>query len=238
MNRIIWLFAVVGVAFGCALDAGANAGLPTLLYDDFDDGDYNGWTVENPYGPPGATLTPAVFASPEGYSIKGVGSGYGSPEAAYLVKPVSLADYTEICLEMRARSGVLAPTHSTVALFSGDDYYDLYDYGENEVAMTRSSVDGTISEQLHSLADPHEWHDFAWCRDADGLWSLSIDGTPAATDFVQETSLTSFDAAALTVTRQYSEIEWVRIGGVPEPATLALVAAGVAGIVVRRRHGA
>lgn len=60
------------------------------------------------------------------------------------------------------------------------------------------------------------WHDFAWTRDVDGWWSLSIDGQEVWHNFCQDNRLTSFDPIGIHVLRNQSEIEWVRIS-VSEP---------------------
>ncbi len=118
---------------------------------------------------------------------------------------------------MRARSGSGHPTHSTIALFNGDDWLAGYDYGEFNLAAFHTLYGGQGTDVLHhTFANPHDWHDFKWSRDAQGWWSLSIDGTVVVANFDQDTTLTSFDTVALTVARQQSEIEWIRVS-VPEP---------------------
>ncbi|MBU0718553.1 MAG: hypothetical protein KJ749_09920 [Planctomycetes bacterium] len=137
-----------------------------VLYDDFDDENWDGWSVYNPYGEPGDTLTTVLVPSPEGWAVRGVGSGYGSPEAAYLVHPLALSGVVELSIEMRARSGSSHPTHSTIALFSGADYNAGYDYGEFSLARFQVRYDGIESVLLdYSLSAAHDWHDFKWSRD-------------------------------------------------------------------------
>jgi len=70
--------------------------------------------------------------------------------------------------------------------------------------------------------DTTVWHDFAWCRDADGWWSLSIDGAVVWEDFARDSQLTSFDTISLHILRDQSEIEWVRIS-TPTPSYLNLL---------------
>ncbi|MCK4342264.1 MAG: PEP-CTERM sorting domain-containing protein [Phycisphaerae bacterium] len=224
-NAIAWTLVV-----GLGLATSASS-LAAEFYDDFDDGNWDGWAVYNPYGDPGDTLTPVLVPSPEGWAVQGVGSGYGSPEAAYLVHPLPLSGVVELSIEMRAKSGSVAPTHSTLALFNGDDYNQGYDYGENDYAMFSVRYDG-VEEYFGEYPIDHEWHDFKWTRDAEGWWSLSIDAQLVLSNFLQDVTLTSFDAVALTVCREHSEIEWVRI--VPEPATLSLLTLG--GLLLARRR--
>ena len=193
------------------------AGLPVLLYDDFDDGDYSGWTVTDIRGA-ADVRAPDVVASPEGYSVRGTGSGYHPDWACYLARPISLQNARNICIEMRARSGPAWPNAVTVDLFDGQDFYAIRDYGEsNHTADWMRRKDGQWVDYRHPIGErAHEWHTFAWTRDSDGWWSLSIDGVVEAANFRQDLEITSFDHVELELHRDQSEIEWVRISGVRE----------------------
>jgi len=198
-----------------------------LLYDDFDDGEYDGWTVTNWKGEP--RPAPDVVPSPEGYSLRGVGSGYSTPPPvdAWISHPVSISDVTELKIEMRAKSGPQWPNQAAVYLTSSSDYYAVDDFGEageNETADLQRYVNGS-HVWLHRYpigSRAFEWHDFAWTRDSDGWWSLSIDGNVEAANFYRDNQLTSFDRVGIMLMRNQSEIEWVRISGIFEVIEAAI----------------
>ncbi len=193
-----------------------------VFYDDFDDGEYDGWTVTNWKGE--TRPAPDVVPSPEGYSLRGVGSGYSTPPPvdAWISHPVSISDVTEMKIEMRAKSGPQWPNRAAVYLVSSSDCYVFDDYGEageNETADLQFYING-LWDFLHRYpigSRAFEWHTFAWTRDANGWWSLSIDGQVEAANFGQDNRLTSFDRVGIMVMRNQSEIEWVRISAVTEP---------------------
>lgn len=193
-----------------------------IFFDDFDDGDYDGWTVTNWKGE--TRQAPDVVSSPEGYSLRGVGSGYGTPPPvdAWISHKVSISDVTELKIEMRAKSGPQWPNQAAVYLTSSSDYYAVDDYGEageNETADLQRYVNGS-HVWLHRYpigSRAFEWHTFAWTRDANGWWSLSIDGQVEAANFCQDNQLTSFDRVGIMLMRNQSEIEWVRISFATEP---------------------
>lgn len=87
--------------------------------------------------------------------------------------------------------------------------------------------------------NPNDWHDYSWARDADGWWSLSIDDILMSENFYQDNQLTSFTTINLWLTRDQSEIEWVRISGnvVPVPGAFLLgsIGVGFAGWMFRRK---
>ncbi|MCP4707494.1 MAG: hypothetical protein GY869_02620 [Planctomycetes bacterium] len=183
----------------------------TVFYDDFDDGDISDWLAEQKSGIP-ATL-PEVVSSPEGYSVRGVGSGYTQDPGlnVHLSQSLSLSGVGELRVEMRAISGTQWPNSAWFYLVKGADVYSFADYGEgNQVAQFNVNVAGSEGQYRHSM-DTTDWHDFSWCRDADGWWSLSVDGTEVWTDFVQENQLNSFDKISLHILRNQSEIEWVKV---------------------------
>jgi len=89
--------------------------------------------------------------------------------------------------------------------------------------MARRSI--IFPTSIGNLA--YEWHDFAWSRDSNGWWSLSIDGQIQAANFYQDNQLTSFDKVGLHILRNQSEIEWVRISGqIGTPTKLPIAEAG------------
>jgi hypothetical protein len=186
-----------------------------LFFDDFDDGDYDGWSVTHPKTGDPATA-PDIVPSPEGYSLRGVGSGYSHDPGlnVFLTYPLAINNAGQLKVEMRAKSGPQWPNSAWVVLLSGDDSYSFGDYGEgNQWAQFTPNVGG-VSEWYNYSINANVWHDFAWTRDADGWWSLSIDGSLVWEDFCQDNRLTSFDPIGLHILRNQSEIEWVRISGV------------------------
>lgn len=196
--------------------------LPILFFDDFDDENYDGWSLTSPTsGNP--TNPPDVVPSPQGYSLRGVGSGYSQDPGLNvgLTHPFSVTNVSEIKIEMRAKSGPQWPNQVVVYIVSGSDYYYVRDYGElgeNETADWYSWVDGSEQNYRKYIgSQSFEWHDFAWTRDADGWWSLSMDDVVVWENFGQDNQLTSFDKIGIHLLRNQSEIEWVRISGISEP---------------------
>jgi hypothetical protein len=129
---------------------------------------------------------------------------------------VSLSNVGELAIEFRAKSGPQWPNQAQLWLVSGKNIYIVHDYGEsNKRADWLISVNGqTQYEFNYSIGNlAYEWHDFAWSRDGNGWWSLSIDGQIQAADFYQDNQLTSFDKVGMHIVRNQSEIEWVRISG-------------------------
>ena len=203
------------VAFVCMMSRPAGA---AVLFENFDDGNFDGWIVHDPLNPGRVPLTPAIVSSPEGYSIRGVGSGYSaSGEAAYLVRPFTVSDADELAIEMRAKSGPEWPNHSFAMMCSGEDHYRAMVYGEaNRWAYFSLDIGGLYVDAVHDIGQrAYEWHTYKWSRDAQGLWSVAIDGVTEAANFLQDSRLTSFDSIALAVVRDQSEIEWVRISTDP-----------------------
>jgi len=196
----------------------ARADLPVLFFDDFDDGNYSGWTVTDIRGA-ADVRAPDVVASPEGYSVRGTGSGYQPDWSCYLARPISLPNAREISIEVRARSGPAWPNAASACLFDGQDSYQGMVYGEsNRKADFLVYVGPGEYVYRHDIGDrAYDWHTYAWTRDSEGWWSLSIDGVVEAADFRQNLEITSLDHVELVLHRDQSEIEWVRISGVAEP---------------------
>jgi len=190
-----------------------------LLFDDFDDGDFNGWSVTHPAtGEP--TTPPDVVSSPEGYSLRGVGSGYSQDPGlnVWLTYPLLISNAGELKMEMRAKSGPQWPNSASLFLPSGHGrlYYVTVSGEAHQYAQFAYAINGDEQLYPHSIS-ASAWHDLAWTRDADGWWSLSIDSQEVWHNFCQDNRLTSFDRMGIEVLRNQSEIEWVRISSVSEP---------------------
>ena len=208
--------ALVLLVFALLCQGISWASLPILFFDNFDDGNFDGWSPTYPTTGDPAT-PPDVVSSPEGYSLRGVGSGYSNDPGltVLLSHPVSLNNVGELAVEFRAKSGPQWPNQAQVWLVSGKNLYRVLDYGEsNKFVDWTSYVNGQDHNFSYSIGNrAYEWHDFAWSRDGNGWWSLSIDGQIQAANFYQDNQLTSFDKVGLHIVRNQSEIEWVRISG-------------------------
>jgi hypothetical protein len=216
--------------------------MSVLLFNDFDDGNYDGWSPINPYSGAPATPPDIVF-HPETntFSLRGGGSGYSHDPGlnVWLTNPFSISNVSELKIEMRAKSGPQWPNNATIFLTSGPDYYAFTDYGEgNQWAQFSPNVDGQDEWYNYSI-DANVWHDFEWNRDVDGWWSLSMDGNEVWHNFCQDNRLTSFNPIGIRILRNQSEIEWVRISGtvIPTPGAVVLGSLGLSfsGWLRRRR---
>jgi N-acetylneuraminic acid mutarotase len=220
----VFKIALVSSVFALLCQGISWASLPVLFFDSFDDGNFDGWSATYPTTGDPAT-PPDVVPSPQGYSLRGVGSGYYPPDdpglTVLLSHPVSLNNVGELAIEFRAKSGPQWPNQAQLWLVSGKNLYCVHDYGEsNKRADWLISVNGqTQYEFNYSIGNlAYEWHDFAWARDGNGWWSLSIDGQIQVANFYQDNQLTSFDKVGLHIVRNQSEIEWVRISGLSGPS--------------------
>lgn len=175
-----------------ALMSQASAQMQVLLEDDFDDGDWDGWFLANPLGESEGQFAeePVFVKSPEGYALAGFGKGYG--EAGLHVYLSHFFPYRlgEMSVEFRAKSGPQLPNQIAIAMFAGSSTYTFVDYGEgNQEADLYVYVDGWENDDVirYPIGDlAFEWHDFRWDRDADGRWSLSIDGELVAENLCLE----------------------------------------------------
>ncbi len=211
----------------------ASAGpLPNVvLYDNFDDGNYDGWSVTDPRGistPAAPTIVPV---SGGGYAV--AANGFGE---AMIFHPISVSS-TPFRVEMRARSTRV----TEVWMCHGADFYQMMDYGENHVVRVAKQIEGVGDTAFlwQTIANPHDWHTFQFSRDVQGWWSLNMDdGALVVDDFAQDTEFTSFDGVAFMLRpfggNETSAIDWVRVS-IPEPATLSLLAVGGLAILRKRR---
>lgn len=221
-KMVLLLLAVV-----CLFQNTCQAQFVEVLYDNFDDGNYDGWSVFN-YISSEAIQPPPMVPSPEGYAVGGLG-GYGSL-ICVISQPIDLQDATEICIEVRAKSARRMPCHPTVFLGNGYIYtsnaYYVRDYGEYRPEaqwfwFTHPEPGQPQIEEGYWIYPaggiPYDWHTFKWCRDADGWWSLEIyadDGSPpvvAIANFAQDLQITSFEWVQIVCFGDQSAVEWVRI---------------------------
>ncbi|MFG0252681.1 MAG: hypothetical protein ACF8NJ_07415 [Phycisphaerales bacterium JB038] len=215
------------------------ADLPELFFDDFDDGDYDGWVADSPYHP--VWSPPAVLPSPEGYAIWGVGSGYGQDDGLLtsISYPLNLQNVQELAIEMRTITGSGWPSSSNALLYSGLDYYSGLHWGEGNTRADFLIMEGGSDALIlsHPMGgDAYNWHDFRWERDADGWWSFYLDDSLIAANYYQHGTFTDFDWLELNPLRNEAAIEWVRIRGnvIPGPGGIALLP--LASLVLARRR--
>lgn len=211
-------FILAALTLGFMYPSISLANTSVLFYDNFDDGNYSGWTVEDVLGA-SDVRTPELVPSPEGYSIRGTGSGYHPDWSCYLTKPINIQNSVEICIEMRAKSGPQWPNEADIKLVQGTNYYMGRVYGEageNETADWASNVGRVYDDYRNSIGNrAFEWHTFAWTRNIKGWWSFAIDGVTKVSNFRHDLQLTSFDKVELVLHRNQSEIEWIRVSSRP-----------------------
>ena len=190
--------------------------LAVLFYDDFDDGNLDGWKATSPDGDPGTRVD--IVASPQGYAVRGVGRGYSQPGLdTWLMHPLKTSGLEEISLEIRAKSGSKWPSQASVFLIkkTGDAYRGIV-WGEANKRVDFVANHKGVEEinWTHGIGrNAYRWHDYAWTRDANGWWSLYIDGSLEKKNFYQDNKLTSSNNVALFPLRNQAKIEWVRIRG-------------------------
>lgn len=104
----VFKIALVSLVFALLCQGISWASLPVLFFDNFDDGNFDGWSATYPTTGDPAT-PPDVVPSPQGYSLRGVGSGYYPPDdpglTVLLSHPVSLNNVGELSIEFRASRG-------------------------------------------------------------------------------------------------------------------------------------
>jgi hypothetical protein len=150
-----------------------------------------------------------------------------------------MTDSTELSFEMRTTSG--GDIDCSLVVWNKFEYpmghyYQGLSYQGSALFALREAggVERVYSYGGGSLTG---WHDFRWARDAEGWWSLYLDGVNVYPDFAQDLRLTSFISADIGTPN--AQVEWVRLtaGVIPAPAALVLGGIGVslAGWLRRRR---
>ncbi|OHB61802.1 MAG: hypothetical protein A2Y76_08090 [Planctomycetes bacterium RBG_13_60_9] len=208
----------------------ALADLSAVPYDNFDDGNYDGWTVGDHVWSP-VVNPPPVFSSPQGFAVAGVW-----PKVTGIMHPLSVTDAMEVSFEMRATSG--PSVDADMLLWSELNYptgavYAGYSYqGTARFVIRYDGIERLFDYGGGSLTG---WHDFKWARDAEGWWSFYLDGSNIHPNFVQDSRLTSF--ISVDIGTPNAQVEWVRVSAVPVPGAVLLGAIGLgcANCLLRRR---
>ncbi len=236
-------FLALGLASFVLLGARtAHADLPELFYDDFDDGDYDGWVDDSPYFD--IFAAPALLPSPEGYAVWGVGQGYGQDDglSTALSHPLNLSNVAELAIEMRAITGPGWPSVAQVDLYQGtQDYYGGFVQGEGERQTAFLIMEDGAGDQwtyTYGLGDEaYNWHDYRWERNADGWWSFYLDGSLISANYHQHNEFINFDWIELYPLRNEAAIEWVRIRGnvIPGPGSVSSLWFAALLLTTRRR---
>ena len=225
------LFSISAIVVSLCLHQTASGELQTILYDNFDDGNFNGWTVGSPTG--GIITNPVVVPFEQGFALTGITPSSGAGPWTTLYVPLSF-DSMELSISFRAVSAAGWPNQSTVMLYNtgipeahGFANYTLMDYGENDrLDLWRNN--GYNETTLYSLGgQSHAWHVYTASRDAQGWWSLGIDGQVQYPNVVQDGRWTSFEGIYVNVASPGSQIDWVSVQAVPVPGALLLGALGL-----------
>jgi hypothetical protein len=205
--------------------------LQTVIYDNFDDGNYDGWIVGGAYAMP--YTAPDIVPSDQGFAI----AGKAPTDSTWIYYPLSFTA-VELSISFRAKSAPGWPNYSSVPLWYSPVpmAYQLMDYGEFD-RLDLWRYQGAVDEvSLPLNGEAAVWHVYTATRDAQGWWSLSIDGQVQAANVVQDNRWMSFDSVGLGVASAGSLIDWVEVRAVPvpEPATLTLL--GLVGLllIIRR----
>ena len=207
------LLAIAGmiVLTACGASCTTRSRPRVVLYDDFDDGNYDGWSVQDPRGyndPPASPRIVQIASDPDNYAIAAKGTG-----ESQVFYPVTIDDGLQVCVEMRAK----ATRTTAVWLCRGVDFYQMQNYGERDWAYMNKHVDNAEANLVthHIATDPEEFHLLAFSRDREGWWSLTLDGILVKKNFARDTSLTSFDGVSLMLRPMGMDegamIDWVRV---------------------------
>lgn len=224
------LFSISAIVVSLCLHQTASGELQTILYDDFQNGNFSSWTVGSPNSFSGTTVAPAVVPSDQDYAIAGVGPA--NPSGSLYI-PLAFTSM-ELSISFRAKSAAGWPNHADIILYNtqiletnGFANYRLMDYGENDrLDLWRNN--GYNETTLYALGgQSHAWHVYTASRDAQGWWSLSIDGQVQYPNVVQDGRWTSFEGICVDVASFGSQIDWVSVQAVPVPGALLLGALGL-----------
>ena len=238
---VTWmLFVLFGIMLSISQASATPCDLQELLSDDFEDG-YDDWTVGTLYGwLEDRVQAPLLVPSPQGQAI----GSQGSPgwDGVHIYQALPPNDGNCFKLEYNAKSAAGGYRSVQISLWEGDQNYEFWDYGEanQRAQMLYFPGPGNSFEEImrHPLGQAaFEWHTFTWERDADGWWSLGIDGQPAATNFAQDTRLTSFEYVQVMMQAgSGSAVDWVSFSAVPEPSAFILAVFGFLGLLAFRRR--